>query len=303
MSAPTQQPTTAPGNGARNQDEDHTSRSLGVWIPWVIICWCTLGFPAKYRERLRLFEGLYDIDDPYLAWSGEATYSDRGDEKGSQKTMREKQQEEWDRLNITVSVITATSAAALAIQATSNTIQVYWLVTSFYSIAFGLSLEGLILITYMTIAAGGSSDEAITRIARGELILSQSSRKPSRFTKKLMIKLAAFIMALPAILATYSSMSLLLGLTAMVVAGSGQGVDTRGTQYIIVTIIPVGIGFLFLFTAIVICEMGNWTEIWGRRAQAKPKRLNSSGREPAGANPGSIVPPIVPNNPQQTEQC
>ncbi|KAH7326884.1 hypothetical protein B0J17DRAFT_680995 [Rhizoctonia solani] len=174
--------------------------------------------------------------------------------------MRQKQQEEWDRLNITVSVITATSAAALAIQAISPSLQIYWLVTTFYSIAFGLSLEGLILITYMTISAGGSSDEAIARLARGILIFDPAH--PKRFRAP---RLSAFIMALPAIFATYSSLSLLMGLAAMVLAGPAEGVETQEKEYLLATIIPVGVGFLFLCLAILLCEIGTWVEIFGRK--------------------------------------
>ncbi|KAG8700468.1 hypothetical protein FRC11_012913, partial [Ceratobasidium sp. 423] len=174
-------------------------------------------------------------------------------------------------------------------------------------VAFGLSLEGLILITYMTISAGGSSDEAITLIARGELVLSrrpvdspQHRKQSSPFVKGVMIKLAALTMALPAILATYSSIYLLLGLVAMVIAGPGEGVDTRDKEYILVTIIPVGGGFLFLCMAIVLCEMGSWTEIWGRRA-AKSRRLNSAGQGDAGAQPATPSVTRVDSDPVATE--
>ncbi|KAH7326874.1 hypothetical protein B0J17DRAFT_722801 [Rhizoctonia solani] len=135
--------------------------------------------------------------------------------------MRQKQQEEWDRLNIAVSVITATSAAALAIQATGpNPNSIYWGVTAFYSAAFGMSLQGLIIITYMTISAGGSSDEAIGRLAKGELFDGQPIRP------------VAFIMALPAILATYSSFALLAGLVAMIIHGPGESAAVRDKAYL-----------------------------------------------------------------------
>ncbi|CAE6452128.1 unnamed protein product [Rhizoctonia solani] len=83
-----------------------------IRIPWFLICLFTLGFPAKYRERLRLFKGLHKINlsvDPenpldvkYKPWSTPPVYSDRGNGNNSLLTMRQKQQEEWDRLNITV---------------------------------------------------------------------------------------------------------------------------------------------------------------------------------------------------------
>ncbi|KAJ1306414.1 hypothetical protein OPQ81_007418 [Rhizoctonia solani] len=130
--------------------------------------------------------------------------------------MRQKQQEEWDRLNIAMSVITTTSAAALAIQATGpNPNSIYWVVTAFYSVAFGMSLQGLIIITYMTISAGGLSDEAISRLAKGELYTGQP------------IGPVAFVIALPVILATYSSFALLAGLVAMIIYGPGESAAVR----------------------------------------------------------------------------
>jgi hypothetical protein len=166
-------------------------------------------------------------------------------------------------------VITATSAAALAIQVVSDTAQIYWLVTTFYSIAFGLSLEGLILITYMTISAGGASDEAICRIVQGKLL--DDKQPGSKFQG---VKPVAFTMALPAILATYSSMSLLAGLVVMVIAGPGQGVQARSADYIIATMIPVGGGFICLCIAILFCEIGTWIELRGRAPHRKAYKEN-----------------------------
>ncbi|KAH7326883.1 hypothetical protein B0J17DRAFT_741291 [Rhizoctonia solani] len=215
-------------------------------VLWFFVCLITLGFSARYRERLRLFEQLYDTN--ITAWSTPPTYSNRGYKNSSLLSMQQKQQEEWDRLNITVSVITATSAAALTIQATSDNTQIYWLVTAFYSIAFGLSLEGLILITYMTISSGGSSDEAIARIAKGKFEFNIGKEQGGLILRCVAVKPTVFMMALPAISATYSSIALLVGLGAMVLAGPGEGVDTQATEYILVTIIPVGVGLLFLCT-------------------------------------------------------
>ncbi|KAB5591637.1 putative effector protein [Ceratobasidium theobromae] len=192
-------------------------------ILWFLVCVLTLGFPAKYLERLRLFE---DFVPPGKAWSTPATYSDRGVEGDSRKTMRQKQQEEWDRLNIAVSVITATSAAALAIQASSSG------------------------------PTGGSSDGAIGRLATGQLIMP----------KYRIVKPAAFIMALPAILATYSSGFLLAGLVTMVVNGPGEGVASRRGGYIAVTMIPVAMAFSWLCAAIILCEIGSRVEITARNA-------------------------------------
>ena len=60
------------------------------WVLWIAVCILTLGFPAKYRERLRLFEGLAPSED-YEPWSTPAVYSDVGGED-SKKSLRQKQQ-------------------------------------------------------------------------------------------------------------------------------------------------------------------------------------------------------------------
>jgi hypothetical protein len=61
-----------------------------VRIFWVVLCLMTLGFPAKYRERLRLFEDLIELSDE--PWTEPPTYSDRGDAVSNEKSMRQKQQ-------------------------------------------------------------------------------------------------------------------------------------------------------------------------------------------------------------------
>jgi predicted enzyme related to lactoylglutathione lyase len=157
-----------------------------------------------------------------------------------------------------MSVITATSAAALAIQSTGpNPNQVYWIVTAFYSAAFGMSLQGLILITYITISAGGSSDEAIGRLSKGELFDNQPIRP------------VAFMMALPAILATYSAFALLAGLVAMVIQGPGESVATKSGPYIAVAMIPIGITFFCLCFSVLLCEVGTCVEHRARKRAAE----------------------------------
>ncbi|KAG8742446.1 hypothetical protein FRC10_001413 [Ceratobasidium sp. 414] len=115
------------------------------------------------------------------------------------------------------------------------------------------------MITYITIAAGGSSDEAIGRLARGELFENQP-RRP-----------VAFMMALPAILATYSSFALLAGLVAMIVQGPrGESVTTKTRPYIAVAVVPVGLTFVCLCFVIVLCELGTWIERHGRKRAPQP---------------------------------
>ncbi|KAG9121203.1 hypothetical protein FRC07_002936 [Ceratobasidium sp. 392] len=264
--------------GSSNYDEDE-EYPYPWQILWLTLCLFTLGFPAKYRERLTYFRDLVpDVDaqgQKILPWTSQKTFSDRGEEKGGQKTMRQKQQEEWDRLNIAMSVITATSAAALAIQAAGpSPNQVYWLVTAFYSAAFGMSLQGLIMITYITISAGGASDEAIGRLARGDMFDKQP-RWP-----------VAFMMALPAILATYSSFALLAGLVAMIVQGPGESVATKTRPYIALAVVPVATTFLGLIFVIGLCEFGTYLEGRERKRakqpqQAKPASIDQEKKRPS----------------------
>lgn len=175
-----------------------------------------------------------------------------------------------------MSVITATSAAALAIQSTGPVPnQVYWLVTAFYSAAFGMSLQGLILITYITISAGGSSDEAIGRLAKGELFDGQP------------IKPVALMMALPAILATYSAFALLGGLVAMVLQGPGENVTTRSGSYIAVAMVPITTAFLALCFSVGLCEIGTWVEQHKRRRVNDEKRQLMEVESRAGSEPPS----------------
>ncbi|KAG9075557.1 hypothetical protein FRC06_010025 [Ceratobasidium sp. 370] len=107
----------------------------------------------------------------------------------------------------------------------------------------------------MTISAGGASDEAICRLAKGKLMGEGCFEA---------VKPIAFTMALPAIFATYSSISLLAGLVTMVLSGPGEGVLHKGSQYIKATMIPVGGGFVCLCVALFFCEIGTWIEMRGR---------------------------------------
>lgn len=58
----------------------------------------------------------------------------------------------------------------------------------------------------------------------------------------------------------------------MVVAPSGAGIEARSTQYILVTMIPVGLSFVFLCVAVLLGEAGTWIETQGRK-----KYLNEHG--------------------------
>lgn len=134
------------------------------------------------------------------------------------------------------------------------------MVNAFFCAAFGVSLEGLILVTYITVVAGGASDETIGLLARGKLPIfgGGSSARPT-----------ALIMALPVIFATYSSLLLLIGSVIMVI-NSAQPISTnQGDGARILSLVPVGIGLLCMLCVILVCEVGMYFEFKGRREQEK----------------------------------
>ncbi|QRV87259.1 hypothetical protein RhiJN_15277 [Ceratobasidium sp. AG-Ba] len=159
-----------------------------------------------------------------------------------------------------LSVITATSAAALAIPSPFGTSNIYWLATAFFSSAFGLSLEGLIIITYLTVFGAGSSAETIGRIANGKNFL------------KGLVGPVAVVTALPTAITTYSSIFLLAGLLAMTIrAEDDSGIQSHMRYFKAIVLTPVCFMLLCLMVAIAGCELFSWKE-----RSARIKALNKS---------------------------
>lgn len=162
----------------------------------------------------------------------------------------------------------ATSAAALTIQSVGpNSNHVSWLVSAFYSAAFGISLQGLIHITYITISATGSSDEAIGRLSAGVLFKNQPTRP------------VALMMALPATLTTYSAVYLLAGLAAMIFEDrSASNEESSRESYVVLAMFPICVVFVQLICSIVACEIGRLIEIHGRaKAMKKIREIQKRG--------------------------
>lgn len=67
---------------------------LVIRLIWFLVCFVTLGFPAKYRERLRLFEELAqdDSDLTLNVCSKTSIYQNNHYKFGPRETMRRKQQ-------------------------------------------------------------------------------------------------------------------------------------------------------------------------------------------------------------------
>lgn len=116
----------------------------------------------------------------------------------------------------------------------------YWVVTALYSLAFGLSLEGLIIVTYISIWMG----------TRGTIPASQEKEFTARDGGMGQRVKGAFL-SLPAAVTTWSCLCLLAGLLVMVFHGVGEGVETKHTKYVLVVTTPLcsifaGICWMFI---------------------------------------------------------
>ncbi|CAE6399619.1 unnamed protein product [Rhizoctonia solani] len=214
------------------------------WIykaSWIAACILTLGYSSKYHQRILRWQKY----DPSNKDSKRRAYSTlvTSHGVGFKSSERAKQQKEWDRLIMPLSVITATSAAALAIPSPFDTPNLNWVATALYVVAFGLSLEGLLLIMYLTVFGAGSDPEMIGRLASGKGFLVGMSGP------------VAFVTALPTAITTYSSLFLLAGLLVMTIAAddSSDIKDHIGAFQAIV-LAPVGLMLACLLGTIAGCE-------------------------------------------------
>jgi hypothetical protein len=152
-----------------------------------------------------------------------------------------------------MSVITAASAASLAIPGLAGP-GTYWMISACFCIAFGLSLEGLMLVTYISIVAGGAPDEIIGLLATGEAYIYAWAFRiisPKTF--------AALVLALPATFSTYSSMFLLLGAFLMVTQGPvGATFESHERAFSVLALVPLSIGLTVIIVVFVICEAVLW---------------------------------------------
>ncbi|KAF8594386.1 hypothetical protein BDV93DRAFT_515828 [Ceratobasidium sp. AG-I] len=268
-------------------------------VTWGVLYFTTLGFAPKYRERLRSFESLdpeYSLDRyerysepasflgyPYVRCDDDWDPKDRcpctrsedipvdvqaestRTHRNRQRPTRFKRDQTGDSLRTkqVSSVITATSAASLAIPQLAGP-DSYWMVNTCFCAAFGVSLEGLILVTYITIIAAGTSDETLGLLSQGKLALFGGTRSA---------RPAALIMALPVVFTTYSSLFLLIGSVVMVTQGP-QGADSERYRdaYRFLSLIPVGSGFVCMCAVVLICEVGTYYEFKTRQIRAEEAR-------------------------------
>ncbi|KAG9083847.1 hypothetical protein FS749_005689 [Ceratobasidium sp. UAMH 11750] len=251
-------------------------RFLGI-CTWIVLCVLTLGFSPKYRNWLRKFESLVtnsrvteQVQKRIVKSAGRSSgrlssrttgkarkarvivkVPNSGAKQAEAQSMRAEQQTEWDRLSTAMSVITATSAAALAIPglAVPGT---YWVISSCFCVALGLSLEGLMLVTYISLVSGVATDEIIGLLATGDAdvyaLTFRSIISPQVF--------ASIVLALPAAFISYSSLFLLIGTFFMVIhQPTGSSVDTRERPFSILSLVPLSFGALVMIFVVLICEV------------------------------------------------
>ncbi|KAJ1308360.1 hypothetical protein OPQ81_004069 [Rhizoctonia solani] len=215
-------------------------------ILWFAACVSTLGFAPKYYGKIqgRKAYDLSNTDKQRKAYADHV--NSRG--LGMKSSERAKQQKEWDRLLVPLSVTTATSAGALAIPSPFHS-GTHWVAIACFTSAFGLSLEGLVLIMYLTVFGSGVCAETIGRMASGRAFL------------KGMAGPVAFVTAFPTAIATYSFLFLLIGLSAMVVTvGKQADINDHLFGFQVMVLVPLCGTFMCIIGAIVGCEAFSWLE-------------------------------------------
>ncbi|CUA77919.1 hypothetical protein RSOLAG22IIIB_06872 [Rhizoctonia solani] len=251
---------TLENNLNRNHLFDCLSRLL-----WLAACLSTLGFAPKYYRKIQGWQ----VYDPSNTDKERKAYADHVNSRilGMKSSKRAKQQREWDRLLVPLSVTTATSAGALAIPSPFHS-GTHWVATACFISAFGLSLEGLLLIMYLTVFGAGACAETIGRMASGKAFL------------KGMTAPVAFFTALPTAIATYSFLFLLVGLFAMIVAAGKPGdINDHIFGFQIMVLMPLCATFATILGTIIGCESFAWLESCSKSEREIEMKTKVAGME------------------------
>ncbi|CAE6445744.1 unnamed protein product [Rhizoctonia solani] len=237
----------------------------GSSLLWFAACVSTLGFAPKYYRKIQGWQ----VYDPSNTDKERKAYADYVNSRGlgMKSSKRAKQQREWDRLLVPLSVTTATSAGALAIPSPFHS-GTHWVATACFTSAFGLSLEGLLMIMYLTVFSAGACAETIGRMASGKSFL------------KGMTGPVAFVTAFPTAIATYSFLFLLVGLSAMVVTAGKEGdINDHIFGFQIMVLIPLCATSACIIGTIMGCEVFAWLESHSKREREKEKEVKTVGLE------------------------
>ncbi|KAG9092711.1 hypothetical protein FRC06_011824 [Ceratobasidium sp. 370] len=227
------------------------------------VCALSFGFASVYRERLKGLEAL----DPYTADQDYVRYSARPSFRGlpyvvrvlnngvhevvqdrNAISLRRGQADEWKKLSNTSTFIATTSAAALIIPGLTY-LGSPVAVNVLFIAALGVSLEGIMLTHYLMVTRDSASDKTLGILARGE--------RPVFGAHKITVRIATFIMTLPAVYMSYSAFFLLWGLIVTVFYDPPMpSGNTRPTRFRYFLLLPVGLGLIGLLLAVFVGEAG-----------------------------------------------
>ncbi|KAG8789661.1 hypothetical protein FRC12_013329 [Ceratobasidium sp. 428] len=221
-------------------------RVLGA-CAWIFFCILTLGFSRKYRDRLKKTDSLLANNSNEQAATGK-------DRQEIERLAKSTQQAEWDRLSTSMSVITATSAAALAIPGLAGPGS-YWVISSCFCAALGLSLEGVMMVVYVGLVSGSAPDDMFAG---------------DRYSE-------AIILALPAAMISYSSLFLLMGTFFMVTHGpTDLAVETHERPFSTLALVPLSFGAFVLVCVIFTSESLMWFHAQEVEQAAAAEKLAAS---------------------------
>ncbi|KDQ57053.1 hypothetical protein JAAARDRAFT_35650 [Jaapia argillacea MUCL 33604] len=244
-------------------------------ILWTLVDWFFLGFAAKFYYRLVLYgravekalEGEKKLNKERSdgIWKKSADEEKKADDRiwEDVANWRDGQQEEWNRMGTTTSLMATISAASLAF---SGIDQAWWLGRAFFAGALGMSLCGFFTIHYFGVLAEGMDDDTVGRAAIGQLS-GQTQR------------VVAGALAVPAALSAYSTLLILLGHIIFVLTISNRTQATTFSGILlepgfkIVAGIPILVGVVMMLGAVIVAEL---MYLDGK------KQKGDSGRQSAG---------------------
>ncbi|KAG8719384.1 hypothetical protein FRC09_011189 [Ceratobasidium sp. 395] len=241
-------------------DRQRFLRVLGA-CAWIFFCILTLGFSRKYRDRLKKTGSLLANNSSEQAAAGK-------DRQEIERSARLTQQ---------MSVITATSAAALAIPGLAGPGS-YWVISSCFCVALGLSLEGVMLVVYIGLVSGSAQNEDMFAGTRYRVCM-YAPVPPDYYVTILGETFWAIILALPAALISYSSLFLLMGTFFMVAHGpTGSAVETHERPFSILALVPLSFGAFVLVCVILTCESFMWSDAREVEQATAAEKLAASGK-------------------------
>ncbi|TFK39167.1 hypothetical protein BDQ12DRAFT_722548 [Crucibulum laeve] len=214
---------------------------------WIIIDVVFLGFRQKLENRLRRYINLTDECD------------DNEEYKAKILEWRTGQQEEWDRLAMTTSLLATVSAASLAFAGIDNS---WWVARASFAGSVGLSICGYLAVSHLSILCEGAEDNKMTLAARGELFGS--------------LRQVACVMATPIVLSGYAAGLILFGHTAFILTIHTDD-DNKPTAmsrfrttlsepgFKVFAGVPIIFGVFMLGTSVIFAEM-MYRKAHGRRA-------------------------------------